>query len=54
MWTNGFNTFGNAIQPDMQPNNWLNQNISSGLNSKSLVTLLSRNIEKKNHKNLVI
>ncbi len=36
MWTNGYYTYGNALQRDMQPSNWLNQNISSGLNSKSL------------------
>ncbi len=38
MWGSGYNTYGNALQRDMQPANWLNQNISTGLNSKSLQT----------------
>jgi hypothetical protein len=36
MWTNGYNTYGNALQRDAQPSNWLNQNISNGISSKSL------------------
>jgi len=36
MWTNGYNTYGNALQRDAQPSNWLNQNVSNGISSKSL------------------
>ena len=35
MWTNAYNTYGNALQRDQQPSSWLNQNVSSGFNSKS-------------------